>query len=43
MIEEALEVMLFGMLGIFMIMGLIIITIMLLNRSGGITKKADAD
>ena len=44
MIGEALEVMLFGMLGIFMIMGLIIITILLLSRqSGGGTKKADSD
>jgi hypothetical protein len=44
MIGEALEVMLFGMLGIFMIMGLIIVTILLLSRqSGSVTKKADSD
>lgn len=35
MIFDALTTMLFGMLGIFLVMGLIIITISLLNRFAG--------
>lgn len=34
MIAQALQVMLFGMLGIFVVMGLIILTIMLLGKIG---------
>ena len=35
MIIESLIVMVFGMLGIFLVMGLILLTIMLLSRFGG--------
>jgi Na+-transporting methylmalonyl-CoA/oxaloacetate decarboxylase gamma subunit len=44
MIGQALEVMLFGMLGIFLVMGLVIISIVLLGKLGrNEAKKADAD
>ncbi|MDL2214073.1 OadG family protein [Clostridia bacterium OttesenSCG-928-O13] len=35
MIGQALQIMLFGMLGIFVVMGLIILVISLLNRFAG--------
>ena len=34
MIEQALQVMLFGMLGIFVVMGLIIVSIKILGKFG---------
>jgi len=39
MMGQALQVMLFGMLGVFIVMGIIAITIKLLNRPG---KKDDS-
>jgi hypothetical protein len=41
MIVQALQIMLFGMLGIFVVMGLIIVTIKVLERFGNNSESAN--
>ena len=42
MISDSLQVLLFGMAGIFVVMGVIIVTVMLLNRLGKGSKEEDS-
>ena len=41
MIFESLRVLLFGMLGIFVVMGIIVCSLTLLNRFGGSGEESD--
>jgi hypothetical protein len=42
MIGQALQIMLFGMLGIFVVMGLIIVTIKVLEKTGNSTEESSS-